>query len=195
MTILFDIIIAVLAFAGTLFYRGTGLLQVLSIVCLFVQVFLIVLQVMKEEGVKKIIPVAVGIVAWFIAFLIFPNRTKEISLVKDVLGFFWTGIKWAIGIPIALFIMKIFFGGGQTSSSSSRIEEDSSSSEPAFGEWMPGELIDENNNYWVKDYAGSNIARYHCNSTGESVELYEGSTQYYGGNEIQGSDGRTYHFH
>ena len=145
----------------------------------------------REEGAKKIIPVPLAIAAWFAAFLVFPAK-EEISLLKDIGGFVKTAIYWVIAIPVMIFIAKLLFGGGKSNPSSAK--EDDTFSQTPFGEWMPAQLIDEDNNYWVKDYAGPNIARYHCNSTGQSVELYEGSTQYYGGSEIKGSNGKTYHF-
>ena len=192
MSIVLTVIIALLSFLGTFCHRAdSSPVQFLAVICLFIQVFLIVCVMLREQGAKKAIPIPVAIAAWIIAFIVFPAK-EDIPLAKDILGFIKTAIYWLIAIPVTIFIARIFFGGGGQDTASG--EKDDASSQTTFGEWMPNQLIDDQNNYWVKDYAGPNIARYHCNSTGQSVELYEGSTQYYGGSEIRGSDGRTWHF-
>ena len=195
MTIVLTCIIAILSFLGTYAYRAdSSLVQFLAVISLFVQVYLIVLVLARVKGAKKVIPILLAIAAWLVAFLVFPGK-EEISLIKDIFGFLKTVIYWVIAIPVTIIIFKLFFGGGgDGEGNTAYAEEEDTPSETSFGEWMPNQLIDEDNNYWVKDYAGPNIARYHCNSTGQSVELFEGRTEYFGGSEIKGSDGRTYHF-
>lgn len=194
MTILLTVITAILSFLGTYCYRwadGT-IIHFLATICVFIQIYLIILIMAREKGPRKFIPIAVAVVTWVIAFLVFPSE-EDITLIKDLFGLIKTAVYWAIAIPLMIFFAKIFFGGGQKKTSS--YEEEDTVPQRSFGDSMPDTLFDDNNCRWEKDYAGPNIARYHCNSTGQSVELIEESTQYYGGSEIKGSDGRTYHFH
>jgi len=192
MNIAFTVIIAILSFAGTRLYRAASSpVQFLAFVCLFIQVYLVSLVFAGERGSKKYIPIIVAVVAWLIAFLVFPNQ-NSIPFLKDFFGFLWQAVKWVITIVLSVLILKWFTGRGNSESGSQDVSDNDS--QESFGEWMPDQLIDDDNNYWVKDYAGSNQARYHCNSTGKSVTLYEGNTQYYGGSTLQGSDGKTYHW-
>lgn len=156
----------------------TGMVSL--IFCLPVTLICTIIGLIKSEGKKKLLVIPVQAIIWLVCSLFGASIFKGMLAVAILF----------IGGIVLFHVFGNMFGKGEEKTSS---EEEDAAPQKSFGEWMPDTLYDENDFRWEKDYAGPNIARYHCNSNGQSVELIEGITQYYSDGNIKGSDGRTYH--
>lgn len=148
--------------------------------CLPVTLICTIVGLIKSEGKTKLLVIPVQIVIWILCSLLGLGIFKGLFIIALVI---------VCGVALFMFLSK-FFGSDKKSGE----EEIEVPQEPAFADQLPDEIIDENDNHWFRDYTGPNVVRYHCNTTGESTELYEGQTVVHGDNRAVGNDGRTYHW-
>lgn len=148
--------------------------------CLPVTLICTIVGLIKSEGKTKLLVIPVQIVIWLVCSLFGVSLFKGmLALVILVVG----------GIALFYFFHNVFGSNKEGGEEEIEVPQD-----PAFADSLPNEMIDEDGNHWFRDYTGPNVVRYHCNTTGESTELYEGQTVVHGGVQAVGNDGRTYHW-
>ncbi len=147
--------------------------------CIPVTLICTIVGLIKSEGKSKLLVIPVQIVIWLICSVFGMGIFKGIFAIVLV----------AIGAVVLFLVLSNMFGSDKKSSQ----EDVEAPKEMKFADSLPAELIDEDGKHWFRDYEGPNVVRYHCNTSGESTELYEGQTNVYS-NQAVGNDGRRYHW-
>ena len=155
----------------------TGMVSL--IFCVPVTLICTIVGLIKSEGKTKLLVIPVQIVIWAVCALL------GVHIFKGMIAIAILGIG---ALVLFHFFGNIFGSGNKDADEEIKVQQD-----PAFADRLPNELIDEEGNHWFRDYTGSNVVRYHCNTNGQSTELYEGQTNVYS-NRAVGNDGREYHW-
>ena len=171
-------------FSALLFGILRGMMEgdaaVALFLCIPVTLICTIVGLVKSEGKTKLLVIPVQALIWLVCSLFGGGIFKTIFAI----------VLLAVGAVVLYVVFQNMFGSDKKAEPEKTAEPEDS----AFPNLLPNELIDDNNNHWVRDYTGPNVVRYHCIQTGESTELFEGQTQVYA-SEAVGNDGRRYHWH